>query len=113
MVNKTTKVKAHTRTSKKTGKTTAVKEHTMRYDASDIAKEALLHKKVAGNAIKARFDAAAKELASLPDPKDMSDEDVKSVATPKKHKPLMKRGTKAWNEKHGKDPNFARDLVAS
>lgn len=240
MVNKTTKVKAHTRTSKKTGKTTAVKEHTMRYDASDIAKEALLHKKGAGNAIKARFDAAAKELASRPDPKDMSDEDVinewendlgkhfgtdhythyterkyrnrdwskrvnklrkryneatsnvrrkkddakneaymkarditheyvsayakkvgyakneetgswhfrgshaphpyhdvvlkavayrkknpdkikisaatesvKAVATPKKHKPLMKRGTKAWSEKYGKDPNFARDLLAS
>ena len=76
MVGVTTKVREHLRISKKTGKTTIVREHNKRYDASDIAKEALQRKKGAGNDIKDRFDKAAKELASRPDPKDMSDEEV-------------------------------------
>ena len=62
----------------KSGKLITVRQHTATYEASSDPKKAVgsgkeLKKK---ESIKERFDKAAAELASRPDPKDMTDEEV-------------------------------------
>lgn len=80
-MQKEKKVRAYTRKTK-SGKTVSVKAHTAKYDAAEEARKAFASKKGAGEevkekkSIKQRFDEAAAELASRPDPKDMSDEEV-------------------------------------
>lgn len=76
MATKEVKVKSYTRKTK-SGKSVIVRAHTAKHKCSDKgcgSGEELLKKR--RSPIKERFDAAAKELLSRPDPKDMSDEDV-------------------------------------